>query len=432
MNRYSQYLKTLTEPHLNAVRLEFLNPDGGAAFALDGNQKSGYSSRYDSRAFIQGGSLSVSNQNGIRRKASITFANTDGAFDFAFNKLWTGNRVRLSMGVILPDGSEYLRPQGVFYLDAPSKTVSPSERQISYSLVDKWGYLDGSLFGKLEGSYSIPKTQNGAAVNVFEAMRDTLRLSRIDFSGTDDPSLMIDDTAPVFTSFYNGRTYPTPGGGYANATDLPYDIVTSPGNGTIASILLELNTIVGGMIGYDPAGALRVEPSQDDMNDFEKPVLWTFTPENSFLSGLTESAKIAEVYNDILVVGTGLTGYEVYGRATNTNAASETNIYRIGRRTYREEQAAYWNADQCQALAEHLLKQKTALCKSISISCPPIYHLQENALVSVKRSDREGAPVEKHLINSFSLPIAETGAMSINAVSVNELKSEEGSELRSQ
>ena len=421
-NRFLTYLSVLPKPHLNVARLEFLQPDGSVAFALDGIEKRGYSTRYDTRAFLQGGSVSVSLNNGIRRRANITLANLDGAFDFSFNKLWFGSRVRLSMGVSLPGGTPFYLPQGVFYLDSPAKEFKPGERSVSYSLVDKWGYLDGSLFGKLEGAYSIPKTSGGQNVNVFNAMRSLLRLSKIDFKATEDISLMIDPEEPLFTNYYNGKTYALSGGGYADMTDLPFDITSSPSNGTIAGMLLELNTVIAGIIGYDAAGRLRVLPSQDDISDADKPVLYAFTPENSFLSGLSESAKIADVYNDVLIVGTGLSGYDVYGRASIYNPASDTNIYRIGKRTYREEKATYWNEQQCRALALYTLKKKVALKKSITVTCPPVYHLAEDSLITVKRTDKPGAPVERHLIESFTLPISQTGTMSINAVSVNDLR----------
>jgi hypothetical protein len=200
-----------------------------------------------------------------------------------------------------------------------------------------------------------------------------------------------------------------------NMTDVPYTVTAS---NTFSELLLELNTIIAGLIGYDQTGALRVEPSQDSVSDSDKPILWYFTPENSQLLSVSESVNTSSIYNDVLIIGEGMSGYEVYGRATNYDPASDINVNLIGRRIYKENKAEYWNADQCVDLAEYYLKQMTVQNKSITIQCPQMFHLMENRLISVKRTDKPGSPVERHLIQSFSIPIGETGAMSINATSV--------------
>ena len=205
-------------------------------------------------------------------------------------------------------------------------------------------------------------------------------------------------------------------------TGVPYTIIAgSADGGTFAEVLLELNTIIAGWIGYDCTGALRVDPSQDDIEDSAKPVLWAFTPENSLLFGISETYKNSEVANDIKITGENLTGGEVWGRVQNFDPASDTNINLIGDRLYKESRAAYWNAEQCVSLAKFYLKRKTVLQKSVTIQSQQMFHLQENSLVSVKRTDKDGSPVEKHLIQSFSIPIATTGNMSIQAVSVNDI-----------
>ena len=49
-----------------------------------------------------------------------------------------------------------------------------------------------------------------------------------------------------------------------------------------------------------------------------------------------------------------------------------------------------------------------------------MFHLQENQLVTVRRLDKPGYPTERHLINGFTIPIGETGKMTIQATSVQE------------
>lgn len=421
-NRYLEYLKALNNSYQKLAKLEFLQPDNSVAFSLDNNYKRGYSTKFDRRAFIQSGSLSVNLQNGARRKASITLANLDSEFDFAINKLWYGQRVRLSMGLVLPDGTEFYLPQGVFYLSNPQTTISPNQKTINYSLVDKWSYLDGSLFGRLENSYQVNRSTQENPSNIFNAMQTILSLSRKDFSNNAEDFWKIDNVLPVFTDYYNGKYYTLKDGTLFPITSVPYNVIAgSADGGTFAEVLLELNTIIAGWIGYDCTGALRVDASQDDINDGDKPILWAFTPENSLLFGINETYKNSEVANDIKISGENLTGGEVWGRVQNFDPASETNINIIGDRLYKENRAEYWNAGQCVDLAKFYLKRKTVLQKSVSVKCQQMFHLQENSLITIKRTDKQGSPTEKHLIQSFTVPISTTGDMQIQAVSVNDI-----------
>ena len=80
----------------------------------------------------------------------------------------------------------------------------------------------------------------------------------------------------------------------------------------------------------------------------------------------------------------------------------------------------YYTVQQCQDLAAWKLKRATVLQKSVSIQCSQIFHLNENELVAIVRSDKPGSPVERHLIMGFSRPLGATGQMTINAVSTND------------
>ena len=418
--QYTAYLAHLTRPFRKLVKLEFLQPDDSVAFALGGaGQKFPVAGR-DSRTFLQSGSVSVNLANGARRKASVVLANRDGAFDYAVNRLWFGQRVRMSMGMRLTGGEELYFPMGIYYIENPAGLYSPAEKTMSISLTDKWAYLDGSLFGNLEAAYSVP-----SGTNIFSAMDSVLKLSRFTYLEAADAGDRIDPETAVYTSYYNGKTYSAAHSDGSITTDIsmtdtPYEITENRGS-TFATLILKLNEMLAGWIGYDAAGALRVEPSQDDINDADKPVLFAFTPENSILLGRSETAQNTAVYNDVTVAGQGLTDAAVWARAVNDDPSSDTNVSLIGRRIFVEEKADYWNADQCASLARWMLKRKTVLQKSVTIECGQMFHLIENRLVSVKRTDKPGQPVEKHLIQGFTIPVGETGSMSISCVSVNDI-----------
>ena len=107
-------------------------------------------------------------------------------------------------------------------------------------------------------------------------------------------------------------------------------------------------------------------------------------------------------------------------RATNLDPASDTNVNLIGYRTHRESKSGFYTDDICQAQAVFELKRRTVLQKAVSISSTQMFHLSENNLVEIRRPDKPGSPVERHLIQGFTRPLAQTGAMTISAISVND------------
>lgn len=419
MSAYSEYLAALAKPFRKIVRLDFLQPDGSIAFSLGSGTSGGAASRRTA-AFVQSGSLSVSLNNGTRRSASVTLANADDAFAFSVNKIWFGRQVRLSMGMVLPSGEPFFIPQGVFYLMNPSERISPSDRTVTYALTDKWAALDGTMYGALDATYQV---QPG--MNIFSVIRSILRLSRFDYEATNDPVKMLDPVPPVLTTYYNNISYSsaytdTQFSGTYYATDTPY-LIAEGGGSTFAKILLDLNECLAGLIGYDAAGALRLDPSQQDVDDADKPVLYTFDMRNPQLCSISETSSTSAVYNDVIVAGQGASDREIWGRAVNDDPRSDTNRNLIGRRLYYTTGAGYFSSEQCAALAAWELKRRAALNKSITLTAQQMIHLSENNLVAVCRTDKPGAPVERHLIQSFTIPLAETGAMSIQAASVTDI-----------
>lgn len=405
MTNYELYLSSLRQPFQKLVRLRFLNPDGSTAFVLDNDPLNRMAT-----AFLSSGELRCNLQNGQRRTASVTLSNVGQQFDYSINSLWFGQEVALDEGMILPNGEEIYFQEGIFLLETPQDELRPEERTITYNLVDKWANLDGTLFGNLESTYEVP-----LGTNVFQPI--TALLSEDKGNG-----IPVDRVSPVYTDYYNGKTQQLPDGTTVSVTDSPYTLRIDSDSGTIADVVLGLTGMLNAWVGYDNTGALRVDPSQDDLLDTAKPVAWQFRFEDFSFLGATYTIKNTEVYNDYIVVGEQLDDYtQPHGRATNTNQQSDTNVQTVGRKTIRESRAGFATNQQCQDLADWMLKRSSILQKSISISCSQILHINENELVEIIRTDKPGSPVERHLIMGFSRPLNGTEQMTIDAVSVNDL-----------
>ena len=408
-NLFQDYLASLDGDFTKIAKLEFLNPDGTVAYSLDNNALNRRSG-----AFLQSVSLSCNRNNGKRRQATVTLSNLDNEYEFAVNRIWFGQEIMLSEGLILPDGTEYYIPQGVFELENPKEALKPGQKIVTYSLVDKWANLDGTLFGNLEDVYSVE-----AGTNIFSAMAATLLLDRFTMENAGDNP--IDAVSPMFTDYYNSKTQTLTDGTVVSLIEAPYDYL-SASTGTLADVILGLNEMIAGDIGYNQVGRLVVNPSQDDLIDTDKPILWEFTEGSKTFLGADYTTKSTEVYNDVIVVGaTSDTNETPKGRAQNTNPESDTCISRIGRKTIRLEMSNYYSDQMCQDYADWQLKRYSVLSKEVTISCTQMFHIVENELITVQRADKPGSPIERHLVTGFSRPIGQTGAMTINCVSVNDL-----------
>jgi len=388
--RINAYMKALRMPFQKLCRLRFLNPDGSVAFAIDNNVNNPTSERR-SKAFIAQGNLSVNFQSGQRRTASVLFDNIDGEFDFSVKHLWFGQEIAIDEGLILPDGTDYYIQQGVFLLTRPVESIQPVGKTIEYSLVDKWANLDGTLYGKLEGSYQIPVDSDP-----FDAIKALLQEDK----GNGIPV----DSTPITNM-------------YTEWESTPYTLLIDSG-GTLSDVITGFAEMLVGIVGYDRSGSLLIEPSNEQVDDIKKPVQWTFNMNETTLLGLTYDIRNEEVFNDYIIVGEKLdNGSQPYGRVQNVDGRSDTSIQVIGRKTIRETSSGYANNQQCIDLATWRLKRSTVLSKAVSVSASQIFHIQENQLIEIIRTDKEGSPTEKHLVQGFSRPLASNGAMTISAIS---------------
>ena len=401
---YSEYLYTLKTNYRPAIKIEWVNNDG-----------SSYGEITNSYVDMSG-TVSVSMENGTRRTADIELDNSSGEFSVDVYNLWYGKMVKLWMGVYLSDGSPYYFPQGVFSVNSVEESNAPLQRTVSLHLIVKWCFLDGTMWGNLDGIYIVP-----VGSNIYDALTKLLKTSRFTGENVDEAgepqTNAVDPIMPNLSSYYLTKTYKDGETTY-NAIDTPYEIRMEYGK-TYADILLEFATILGAYIYYDVDGRLTIEPTQDDIVDSSKPILWTFTPnEQEFLSE-DSSHDFGTFYNDIIVIGYTTNGKQAKGRAQNKNTASPTAIQIVGIKTYPPyEDAAYYTDEQCNELAEYYLKRQTIKQRSVQISSAPMFHLRENRLIECIRP----YTMEKEalLISGYDLPIGTTGTMSITATSVNE------------
>lgn len=436
---FDRYLKVIKEDFRPAIKVEWLNPDESVNFEF-------------TNALHQiDVDLSVNYTNGSRRSCTLTLNNDRNVFPIDFDNIWIGQKFKLWMGIYLDDETPYYFPQGVFYITNPSDTYNPDARTVTINGADKWVYLDGTLFGRLSGTY-----QTNIGNNLYDAIRALLKLSRFenDFSSTNDKGEMVDPVIPMLSPVLKDKTvyvltmdekrdsekiyyeYNKDSGTYTEYTgdslegkyietsvlSCPYTATVERGK-TFADVLLEYATILCANIYYDVNGRLVLEPMIDtaeDITDTNKEILWHYTVDEKTLLGLTQQHDFEKIHNDFIVLGNIVEGYQFKGRVQNRNPLSNTCIQKTGLRTrepYEDNQ--YYSDEQCVELAKYYAKTDTILQKSGDISSVTLYHLDVNKLVTVSTPNNNMSK-ELFLITGFSL--SASGEMTLNVASVNILQ----------
>ena len=395
---FQKYLDVVSGNFRKAVKVEWLNPDETVNFEFT-------NSLYDINI-----DLSVNYQNGSRRSCTLTLNNDRNQFPINFNNIWFGQKFKLWMGVYIDEKTPYYFPQGVFYISNPNEVYQPSTRTIKINGVDKWAFLDGTLHGKLSGTY-----QTNIGVSLYDATRELLRLPRvIATEETTSINDVIDPAPPIISTVFLNKPN--------EIWKCPYTAKVERGK-TYADVLLEYATILCAHIYYDVNGHLVIEPmidTADDITDTNKEVVWHFTVEEKQLLGLTQTYNFDKVYNDIIVLGNIVNGYQFKARVQNRNIMSDTCVQKIGLKTKDPfEDNQYYSDEQCKELAMYYAKIDTILQKSGNIDSTPLYHLDVNKLVTVSTPNNNMSK-ELFLITGFILNSSDK--MSVNITSVNILK----------
>lgn len=468
--RYLDYLKKLQGgEYTPVVKIYLLNPDESHSY------------EFSNSLYNITGTVNVNYQNGARRTCSITIDNSNNQFPVNVYNIWLGSKFQVYAGIMLDDGDPYLISQGIFYVKNPKEVYNPNQKTIQLQGVDKWAYLDGSLFGSLRRTYISQINQD-----IRDLTNGLLRKSRTDINfGTADQLIdRIDPKDAIFDSYYDTaiteaiQYFPETGdiiykydnGGYyiitldqatvnnVNTTTTVYKGVTKNAQGVwslsnsdstspptnfipytelvlkvkcpytatqevgknISDILLEYATMLRANVYYDNKGYLRFEPISSVMNDIavdDKDIIWKYTVTEKEFLGLNTEYKFTSLYNDIIVLGKVTNGKQAKARLQNQATESQSSIDKIGIKT-KVYQSDQYNTDSlCLDLARWYAEKDMALEKSGTLQSLPLYHADVNTIVTVSTPNNKMS-AEKFLINSYSLNLNPIGTMSLNITNI--------------
>lgn len=452
MNRYLKYLKKLKENYKTAVKISWLNADETVQF------------EFTNALYNMSGSINVNLQNGARRTCTITIDNNNGKFPIDYNHIWFGQKFQIWIGIYLDEEDIFYLSQGVFCVKNPKETYNPTTNTITLQGVDKWGMLDGSLYGNLPATFkSLPnqdirdlvkmllkKSKYSDSFDLADSVLDMIDPKEVVFDeyfDTKEVSVVqywLETGATIYNSskglvFLNtdGQYYQVTNADYSNQTKnsssvsinsvknaytketsiymCPYTLVVKAGE-TIAKLLTEYATMLRANVFYDVNGYLRFTPlstSLDNVSDLDKEVIWNFTVTEQEFMGLDLENKFDTTYNDIVILGRILDGKQMKARLQNRDPASNFSIDKIGIKTkpaYQDDQ--YYSNEQCEELGKYYARTDMAMERAGTFTSLPIYHADVDKLVTLSVPSN-GMIQETFLIKSFSLNLNPISTMSL-------------------
>lgn len=146
------------------------------------------------------GSLAGKTNNGQRRTATITIFNGHRKYKIAPGYIFYGTKLALYAGIIVK-GEPYYEQLGIFYVHKITSARGTITDNITLTLVDKWGRLDGTIFGKNPARVSFNKSltvyknssvftkgENGSEINSAAVVTNDFEVDKLFFATCVNPT----------------------------------------------------------------------------------------------------------------------------------------------------------------------------------------------------------------------------------------------------
>jgi hypothetical protein len=360
----------LSPVHTVAIRAQVLDTDynvvEGGEFYSTGTER--YIQNY-----IVDGTVDVDGSRGTRRTFTLQLLNPDA--EFSPGSDWAGlfyvNRlIRIWRGVDYGSSEEWV-PLGTFFIDSADIVVERNMSMVPLAGSDGWKKLVKAQFGT---AISYPA---GTDINdVFYDMANRAGVTRMVFDDLNDRDAD-GSTLNVKLSYERGDF--------------------------IGDELLKLAKSYGLDIYFDPMGRLV---TQDFLESGDKATVWEYRPgETNNLLGMRVAYKDDDVYNHILVVGTGAKDAVVTDNLFDRDPLSPTNIDAIGRRTFVYETDKISTVRACSLAAKRLFTEKVSVSEDVTLDaiCNPAF--EANDVVAVVEGEFTNINT-RYRIRSFTVPLA--------------------------
>lgn len=337
------------------------------------------------------GNYNENYQNGQRRNVNLNIINIDGKYTPSINTIWAANKFRLDIGVEV-DGGIFWFPRGIYIMGNPTSKHENSDKQLSLSLIDKFGLLEGKM-GTLETTYEIPEGSD-----IEEAIKGILTI--------DNGSGYCLDLKPIIYdhSFKGKRT--------------PYTVRKDPGS-TFGEMILELADILGAECFYNDVGNLCFIPINETIQDKDKPIIWDLGDKEREFIGTSTNYDFENIVNAVYIVGDNVNNKICAAMAENNDPESPICIQRIGRRIKYVNDTAIYSDQLAQDRATYELRKEKIMGTTVSVNATFNPLLFVDNIITIE-DDFYKYKREKFLIQSISYGIGDSNEMKITCSNVHD------------
>lgn len=344
---------------------------------------------------IPSGSLEVSYQQGVRRSFSLSLINNDNLFFPAFDKLiWIGTKVKVIAMSTCVTGEVFENNLGIFLLYNPSIGHSNGQKIISFQCIDKFGALNGTVGGKLNGTYEVPA--NTLLKNV---VLDILQ-SKNGKQFRDMKPLILDKKLSNYR--------------------IPYTVSINISS-TFGDLLVELANQAGADIFYDINGYLNIIRGLTETQENLEAPLWHFEYGNHTYFGGNYSQNWSSVINTVIVHGVSKeTQAPISAIAINENPYSPSCVDAIGSFVMYIEDSNIYSKALAEARAKYELQKRNKLAANVTIQTEFLLHLDVDKFITITDSFYNISN-EKFIITGLSIPLSSQESMSLVCVNSKDL-----------
>lgn len=341
-----------------------------------------------------GSNLSISYNQGQRRSLTLMLDNKDGRFtpNGINSIMWINSKVKLELGIETSMGDIIYNSAGIFCVGNPQVTSTPSEKNMSIQLYDKFAMLDGTLGGILETTYLIKANEK-----VIDIFKETLLQDNGNGYPIDIAPLVFDSNLADFVT--------------------QYELSKSP-NESLGSILIDLANMMAADVYYGVNGNLVVKSGLESISQINKPTLWAYSDNEYEYFENNITYDYTSCKNHITVVGANSNGDMIYvGEAINTNPQSPTRVSIIGTKRYYLEDSNIYSTDLALQRAEYELNKLSILQNTINIKSSFMIHLDVNNCISIT-DDYFDYFDDRFLIQSINIPITLDSQIDIECTNI--------------
>lgn len=345
---------------------------------------------------LDGGSLSIKNENGQRRSLSIKVDNSNGFWKPSpvYGYLWKGQKFRLDIG-IKDYNYELWKQAGIFVLNDFS-IPHGEDNTMTLEMLDKFASIDGTIGGKLIDALTF-----GRGYKIYDVIKNLLESDRM--KGVPY------DTKPF--------EFPIK---YKNSI-IPYTInKEGGGNESIGSFIIELAESLSLEVYYNEYGNLVFVDSDDIINANNKTPIWKYENYGTEYSSPTLKVDLPKVENVIIVEGANINGMLMDARVENTNPASPTNIYMLEPNVYKVQDENIASTDLAYKRGEYELFKRSLIPLSLSFSSVFLPHLDVDNIISIS-DDFYSLTEESFIIDNLEIPISYDSNITITATNIKEV-----------